>query len=209
MLDKNFPENKQSNILSKNTSQTNTRRSFLIKGAMVAPLIAVSTSRPVWGADDSCINSGTLSGNLSDHGCQAVGRSPGWWWKRGLDTGQWIVTGYDPGQSFHSIFLYIPFEKNGNNSTETNLETVLGDLGPSGGVSCDMHAIAAILNFSHPGIAYTAKAGRYTITNAGDVIAAYDTARSDPDPQTALNDLKYQLDTYDNSDGHDVFFNDL
>ena len=205
MLDKNTPENKHSHILSKNTSQTNTRRSFLIKGAMVAPLIAVSTSRPVWGADDSCINSGTLSGNLSNHGCQAVGRSPGWWWNNNGML-QWGNTDYSPEMLFSDIFGYLPLAK----KKDDPIDKVLEYLGPSDSISCDMHAIAAILNFSHPGIAYSGVNGIYG--SAEEVILAYQAARAITDEnaqKAALVALKNELDNYDNTDGHDVFFNDL
>ena len=43
------------------------------------PISAAFINKPVWAIDDSCISSGTLSGNLSNHHCVAIARSVGWW----------------------------------------------------------------------------------------------------------------------------------
>jgi hypothetical protein len=191
----------------KSPTEPSSRRNFLKKGALAAPLLAMAASRPVWGSDDSCINSGTLSGNLSDHGCQAIGRSPGWWWNSN-GWSQWIYTDYSQGIMFGSIFGYTPLVKvNGQLVAGPDLD--IGSMGPgSDSQSVDMHVIAAILNFTHPGIAYESGDGLSTpvYTSAAQVIAAYQDARASNygTMKSKLQALLTELDNYD-SRGHDVF----
>lgn len=189
---------------------TDTRRKFLIKSAAVAPIIAAASSRPVWAGDDSCINSGTLSGNLSNHGCQAVGRSPGWWWNNN-GSSQWVNTPYAKSDLFSVIFKNTPLPKYMNNPddgpTFTN-STSLYELAPNIGNVIDRHVITAVLNFSHPGIMYSGNNGLFI--NAEGVIAAYIEARNTYNDgagsKAQLIALKNELHSYGGANGHDVSF---
>ena len=76
-------ENIQPNNKEQKSNNTNLRRSFLKKAAISAPIISTVSSKPVWGAG-ICALSGSLSGNLSNHGAESscegpIGRSPGYW----------------------------------------------------------------------------------------------------------------------------------
>ena len=213
MMDNKSHTENQESIPSKIKSS---RRRFLIQGAAVAPIVAAATSRPAWsggsGGNDDCINSGTLSGNLSNHGCQAVGRSPGWWWNRNGEK-HWVETMFRKDDKFFDIFGYIPLPKPLKNNSDFdmfNVNTTLWDLGRRTGHAIDKHAITAILNFSHPGIMYSGNTGKYA--SAVEVINAYKNARAllDETRVSATKDplvmLKNELDSYSGPNGHDIYF---
>lgn len=72
-------QNKTSN--EANSSATKSRRSFLTKAVVAAPLLTTIASRPVWAGQ--CSLSGNLSNNVSNHDhsidCNILGYSPGGW----------------------------------------------------------------------------------------------------------------------------------
>jgi len=86
MLEKNnIPKNQDGVSSESNSSSTNSRRSFLVKAALAAPVITTIAAKPVWAGDFKCTVSGMLSGNLSHHTgedhCDGYGFSPGGWQK--------------------------------------------------------------------------------------------------------------------------------
>ncbi len=87
-------------------SQTDPRenRRNLLKGIAGAPVILSIASRPAWGSE--CSLSGTLSGNLSDHRCRVLGRSPDFWQnpqnlKFWANPSNYPGTGSTPGTAFN------------------------------------------------------------------------------------------------------------
>lgn len=156
-------DNTDNEILSQ-TKESNNRRSFLKKGAIAAPVIASVASKPVWGSG-ICALSGSLSGNLSNHGDQMscdgpVGRSPGYWskWekitscksnqrKKGLNRiYHWKMAGYSPTDLFSLTFGASPL----NAHTDT-LGAVMRT--GAGTDSFERHVVAALLSASHPAMA--------------------------------------------------------
>ncbi len=81
MIEKNPPKKEHGEISSEtNSSPTNSRRSFLTKAIVAAPLLTTISSRPVWAGQ--CSLSGNLSNNVSNHDdtpCTMWGYSGGAW----------------------------------------------------------------------------------------------------------------------------------
>jgi len=153
----NIPRDNSEASTKDNSKIKNSRRSFLTKAVITGPIISTVASRPVWGAG-ICSLSGSLSGNLSNHGEQSdcdgpVGRSPGYWaqwekitscneshWKQGLKRlYNWDRAGFSPTDSFISAL-------------GTGPDTTLGDVMRvgAGTDSFERHVIAALLSASHP-----------------------------------------------------------
>jgi|GEM_PF-2118857 len=146
------------------------RRSFLIKGAITAPILASFVNKPLWAADDNCINSGSMSGNLSNHSCAAVARSASWW----ADASNSLWNGIEfngvslaPSSKFNQVILTAPLKLSNNNKyhkktngvfvfrsldTDTNKRSLRYVL--RNGPQIDRELVAALLNIGHPGIAY-------------------------------------------------------
>lgn len=85
MIEKTPPKKEHGEISSEtNSSPTNSRRNFLTKVALAAPVITTIAAKPVWAGQSSCTVSGMISGNLSHQGsdveCDGYGFSPGGWW---------------------------------------------------------------------------------------------------------------------------------
>jgi len=189
------------NNLSTETDTNNktgsSRRDFISKVAITAPVLAAFVSKPSWSIDNSCINSGTLSGNLSNHSCQATARSAQWWYNnRGLwNSGQ--IPGISPNSKFLAIFGSNPLARLDSNdnyykANKLNADGSISALLSSGNGSSikailigktqngpsrhsadvDKAVVAAYLNIMHPGIAYTGYA------NVGDLMSEYQTAIS-------------------------------
>ena len=146
------------------------RRSFLIKGVVTAPILASFVNKPLWAADDNCINSGSMSGNLSNHNCAAVARSASWW----ADASDSLWNGIEfnsatllPSSKFYQVIQTAPLKLSANNkyhekisgvfvfqsldtdSNKLSLRDVLRN-----GPQVDRELLAALLNIGHPGIAY-------------------------------------------------------
>lgn len=188
---------KQLQDVDKENQASLSRRSFIGKAAVTAPVIAAFVSKPTWATDNMCINSGSLSGNLSNHSCQATSRSAHWWsrnislWNNGQ------IPGVTPDTPFIAIYQQAPvgFNKRqrkyhiSNHQIGSVDKMHLFDSGTTIGQvlsgmkvkhdgesvvtsSIDKHAVAAYLNLMHPGIAYTG----YSDPNR--LISSYNTARS-------------------------------
>lgn len=89
---------KEQGIVSPEThsSSTNSRRSFLTKVAVAAPLLTTIASRPVWAGE--CTLSGNLSNNVSNHDetthCSMWGYSGGAWCEGHADNNDfWSLIG--------------------------------------------------------------------------------------------------------------------
>jgi len=154
------------------------RRSFIGKAAVSAPVLAAFVSKPSWSISDSCINSGSLSGNLSNHSCQALARNADWWrdnvslWNNeqipgiGPDTLFNDLVGI-PALAYHTIKDRYYKSLNADGSVEKmhkigkNKDVTLGALLNSLTLNkkvtapLDRSLIAAVLNILHPGIAYS------------------------------------------------------
>lgn len=155
------------------------RRSFLIKGAVAAPILAAFVNKPLWAASDNCISSGSMSGNLSNHHCAAIARSAQWWaqassslWPHDVYyNGMALV----PGTSFTELFqnpplrltagTYHEVKANGQPKLDPSGQPILKTFDRStrrrslhfiltNGARVDNEFVAAFLNISHPGIAY-------------------------------------------------------
>lgn len=160
------------------SKQGASRREFIGKAAVTAPVLAAFVSKPSWSVEDNCISSGSLSGNLSNHGCQALARNWEWWSKdanRSLwDLGQ--IPGVAPTTSFKAIFNSKPLARQESNNEyfklNNNGKKVLLSIGNSVNLKqilnghtknnparraaeVDKAVIAAYLNIMHPGIAYS------------------------------------------------------
>lgn len=181
------------------------RRSFLIKGAITTPILASFISKPVWAVDDSCINSGSMSGNLSNHRCSAVSRSSLWW--AGASLSLWPAA-IMPSTMFSSLFQRNPLlfadgtyheiqnknkpllDSNGNPVMRTDGDKSLQQVLNSG-EQADRELIASFLNISHPGIAYEEITDpTQLLLSYQDTIASYtDRVKNTPAPtdQTAYN----------------------
>jgi hypothetical protein len=97
----------ENNKIIQDFGLTTTRRNFIKKAAISAPIIAAVSSRPVWAQGSSAV-SGNLSGNLSqvtDEVPPINGQSPGYW-QGGNDKGLRIdgVSGVTRNTSFSSLF---------------------------------------------------------------------------------------------------------
>ncbi|WP_448212683.1 hypothetical protein [Colwellia sp. MEBiC06753] len=181
--------------LDKSKEITNTpsksRRSFLIKSAMVPPVISTVASKPVWGTG-ICALSGSLSGNMSNHGDQydcegPKGRSPGYWcqWikatfcppkKLGFKIlYNWSEAGAWPTTSFSLIFGSAP-----SSGAPDSLGGVmmLGDYN-QGSTPFERHVVAAYLSSKH---SLMASEVPYTTTQ---VIDAYQKVMANPGTQQA------------------------
>jgi len=170
------------------------RRDFIGKAVISAPVLAAFVSKPSWSIDNSCINSGTLSGNLSNHGCQALARN--WqWWQEQTNLHLWNngqIPGVSPQTDFRDIFNLRPLARldSNDNYYKDNMLNADGSverlLTVGGGSSIkqilqgktkndparraadvDKAVIAAYLNIVHPGIAYSG------YSNVSDLIADY------------------------------------
>jgi hypothetical protein len=103
----------ENNKIIQDFGLTTTRRNFIKKAAISAPIIAAVSSRPVWATANSAV-SGNLSGNLStpnDEIPPVNGQSPGYW-QGGQPTGKRIddVSGVVQGTSFASLFYQTSIE---------------------------------------------------------------------------------------------------
>ena len=95
MLEQNSTSKESEEVSTEaNSLIKNSRRSFLTKTIVAGPIVTVVASRHVWGTG-ICSLSGSLSGNLSNHGEQSscdgpVGRSPGFWakWEKATNCDQ-------------------------------------------------------------------------------------------------------------------------
>jgi len=87
MIEKNPPKKEHGEISSEtNSSSTNSRRKFLRKAALSAPVITTIAAKPAWGSTIIC--SGSVSGNVSQHGDDFQGGcSQGRWKKIAKDGG--------------------------------------------------------------------------------------------------------------------------
>ena len=147
---------------SSSTNRTS-RRNFIIRAAVVPPVITTLASRPAWGLG-VCGLSGVLSGNLSNHDhstpCTGPeGKSPGYWWQftkafcKNKKLGkkviyQWSKTGYLPHDSFSSVFGSVPTQGQGNTLGQVILTVGV----PGGFANFERHVVAAFLSVSHPDI---------------------------------------------------------
>ncbi|MFD2165570.1 hypothetical protein ACFSJY_04765 [Thalassotalea euphylliae] len=177
---------------------TELRRKFLKGAALGAPIISSIASKPVWGAG-ICALSGSLSGNMSNHGTQyscdgPTGRSPGFWskwWKVTSSNSahhqlglkvlyNWREAGAWPSYSFSNIFGATP---------GAGVNDSLGHVMELGGASnsFDRHVVAAYLSARHPmmsaDVPYTAQqvidafqivARQPGSTRANDIIEIFD-----------------------------------
>jgi len=158
---------KSSNITSSKSNVS--RRSFLIKGAVSAPILASFVNKPLWAAENDCINSGSMSGNLSNHRCAAVARSADWW----IDASNTLWNGVEfngvtlsRGTKFAQVINAEPLKTNKNKyhkkvngqyefltlDTDTKQRSLRNVL--RNGTQVDRELLAALLNLGHPGIAY-------------------------------------------------------
>jgi hypothetical protein len=181
---------------------SSSRRSFLIKGVVAAPILAAFVSKPVWAVSDNCIVSGHMSGNLSNHQCAAVARSADWWANEALDSLWPTGTSYNgvalsPTATFLAVFSSNPLKNKLKNNVDTYHEkdknaTVFISLDTSAvqsslrdvlrnqdATQVDKELIAALLNISHPGIAYDGYADPMSLISAyqlccGDYLAGVD-----------------------------------
>ena len=89
----------------------NSRRSFLTKVAIAAPILTTIAARPVWAGE--CSLSGNLSNNVSNHGdtshCEFNGYSNGGW-KEGHaeNNGYWDNINKSKGDSLSSLLGITP-----------------------------------------------------------------------------------------------------
>jgi len=200
-----------------------TRRDFISKVAITSPVLAAFVSKPSWSIDNNCINSGTLSGNLSNHSCQALARNWQWWRdNRNLwNSGQ--IPGITPSTTFQSIFGTKPlarlnssnnYYKNNKLNNDGSVQTLLSVGGNSSikailngktrnspsrrAADVDKAIIAAYLNIMHPGIAYDG------YVNVGGLLADYQTAIANY--MTVPNNLIFD-DLYDLLEGANGFNN--
>jgi len=189
----NIPKDNNSEASTQDNSKVkNSRRSFLTKAVITGPIITSVASRPVWGAG-ICSLSGSLSGNLSNHGEQSscdgpIGRSPGFWskWEKITSckgnqqkTGrkrlyQWAQTPYSPLDSFSGIFGASPV---------AGYSDTLGAVMRTGAGtdSFDRHVIAALLSSTH-----SLMIGLVPYT-AAQVIQAFQIVNSNPGTQQATD----------------------
>lgn len=169
---------------SNSESQKNhgiSRRSFINKAAVSAPVLAAFVSKPSWSTDQNCINSGTLSGNLSNHNCQAQSRNAQWW---SQDSNRILWSAHQipnitPDTPFRDIFQCNPlacrtpsgkYYKNKHLNSDGSVSKLL-TIGKDCSImdilkgrtrsrpsreaaNVDKAIIAAYLNIMHPGIAY-------------------------------------------------------
>ncbi|PID43539.1 MAG: hypothetical protein CSB48_05605 [Proteobacteria bacterium] len=153
-------------------------RRNLLKGMASAPVILSVASRPAWGSE--CSLSGTLSGNLSNHQCKIVGRSPDYW-QDSQHLNHWPNPGNYPGLAVFDYTTSDPFTSVfGTQSLFGTGFTLLQALTianyqqqgvqfvvvnpPWGGSAVelvqnnykdiDRHAIAALLNAAHHAVEY-------------------------------------------------------
>ncbi len=151
------------------------RREFIGKAAVSAPVLAAFISKPSWSIDNNCISSGTLSGNLSNHGCQALARDGDWWANNLILWNSNQIPGVIPSTEFRAIFGTNPLARldsndkyytegdNGENTyltigIHTSIEQILQGITtskpPRRSSDVDKAVVAAYLNMMHPGIAY-------------------------------------------------------
>lgn len=163
------------------------RRSFLIKGTVAVPILAAFVNKPVWAVHSNCMNSGTASGNLSNHLCAAVARSASWWkiasdslWPTGTSYNSVALSPYT---DFYAVFLSNPLKIGQKEGVDTYHEKVRSepvfidlDIKRSlrdvlnNGTPVDQELIAAFLNISHPGIAYDGYAEPSPLINAYQLV---------------------------------------
>jgi hypothetical protein len=214
-----------SNSVDASKTVKNTRRSFLKKTAIGAPVVSSIASQPVWGAG-ICALSGSLSGNLSNHGDQSdckgpMGRSPGYWaqWEKATSCNtnhwpqgdnriyNWSLTGYLPLASFSLIF--------GASPISAHSDTLGAVMRVGGGTdSFERHVVAAFLSANHPAMSalvpYTAQQVKdaFAIVNANpgtqqaaDIIAIFNAlfANHDENPLSATP-TNYDLSGYSRDD---------
>jgi hypothetical protein len=81
-----------------------TSRRMLLRGGV--PAVMTLASRPALAAGPACTVSAVLSANLSNAVEQGLncGVSPGCWYNLAYKDGKWQTTGFDPNQSFASVF---------------------------------------------------------------------------------------------------------
>jgi len=128
MLEKNNIPKKQDGVSSEsNSSSTNSRRRFIRKAALSAPIITTIAAKPAWGSTIVC--SGSVSGNVSQHGDDIQGGCSQGRWKKIADSGgtkpgdalpnSWPTGAYVDGKpfginnTFESIFGREPAFGNG------------------------------------------------------------------------------------------------
>jgi hypothetical protein len=142
---------KETNDISSETNSlsTNSRRSFLTKAVIAAPIVSVLASKPAW-AVEQCTTSGMLSGNLStnDEECSFGGLSPGYWKKAGR---AWPFTSPIKTNTFEQLF-----DNGALNSGDDGFGvTLITVLGTGGGVNHDTlvglnrHMVATACNFAY------------------------------------------------------------
>ncbi|HEY0526151.1 MAG TPA: hypothetical protein VGD08_22345 [Stellaceae bacterium] len=89
-------------------SKSTTSRRMLLRGGV--PAVMTLASRPALAGGPACTVSAVLSANLSNAIEQGLncGVSPGCWKNLAYSDGKWQSTGYDPDQSFASVFGPVP-----------------------------------------------------------------------------------------------------
>lgn len=105
---KNTPKEQGAVSSETNSSSTNSRRGFLTKVAIAAPLLTTIASRPVWAGQ--CSLSGNLSNNVSNHdhpeNCSILGYSPGGWCSGHANNNNlWQYVGLTANSPLSALFL--------------------------------------------------------------------------------------------------------
>ncbi len=164
------------------SSQVNTRRNFLIKSAVAAPIITSLASKPAW-AVEQCTVSGMMSGNLSlhDENCGFEGLSPGYW-----KTHDWPFSSPSKNNYFQDLFTLGAVKNTNDDYGKTLLQVLNGNGGGTNWKSLlglNFHIVAAACNFAyaeHLNNAYpngiTASFSTATYNSWAEVKAAYEAA---------------------------------
>jgi cysteine-rich repeat protein len=129
---------------------------------------------------DECSNDCLLP--MGGEGC-----TPGYWKNK---TFAWDPTPYDPGMLVRDVFtLPAMFDSIGDTTLRAALRWSSGDLPIEVAENLVKHAIAALLNASHPDVAYS--------YSAGEILAAVNAALAVGDP-TEMDDLHMDFDSANN-----------
>ena len=127
MTEQSTPKKEQNGVSPEtDASSTNSRRSFLTKAVIAAPLLTTIASRPAWGTG-TCTVSGNLSNNTSNHDhnthCEVHGYSGGAWCEGHADNNDfWALIGLTKDSLLVTL---IPSYYDSDTSTEATIGDAL------------------------------------------------------------------------------------
>jgi len=161
MTEQNKTQKEQGEISPEtHSSSTNSRRSFLTKAVVAAPILSSLASKPVW-AIEQCTISGMLSGNLSTHDetCNFGGLSPGYWKNH-----TWPFTSPTKENTFEQLFGVdeIESDDDGFSVSLINVINTGGGVTWKTLVGLNRHMVATACNFAYASYLNTLHPGGIT-----------------------------------------------